>query len=50
MRPDGSLNKNKARLCSHGGQQEESSNYCETYAPIVTWTSVTNDAGIVKNT
>ena len=38
--PDGSLNKHKARLCAHGGQQQWGINYWETYAPVVNWISV----------
>ena len=38
--PDGSLNKHKARLCCHGGKQELGVNYWDTYAPVVSWTSV----------
>ncbi len=38
--PDGSLNKYKARLCAHGGQQTWGLDYWETYAPVVTWASV----------
>ena len=38
--PDGSLNKHKARLCAHGGQQQWGVNYWETYAPVVNWISV----------
>ena len=40
MHPYGSLNKHKARLCCHGGQQELGVNYWDTYAPVVSWTSV----------
>ena len=38
--PDGTLNKHKARLCAHGGQQQWSINYWDTYAPAVNWVSV----------
>ncbi len=38
--PDGTLNKHKARLCAHGGQQQWGVNYWETYAPVVNWISV----------
>ena len=38
--PDGSLNKHKARLCAHGGQQTWGQDYWDTYAPVVTWASV----------
>ena len=37
---DGSLNKHKARLCAHGGQQTWGLDYWDTYAPVVTWASV----------
>jgi hypothetical protein len=38
--PDGLLNKHKARLCAHRGQQTWGQDYWETYAPVVTWASV----------
>ena len=38
--PDGSLNKYKARLCCHGGQQQWGVNYWDTYAPVVSWSSI----------
>ncbi len=38
--PDGLLNKHKAQLCAHGGQQTWGQDYWETYAPVVTWASV----------
>jgi hypothetical protein len=38
--PDGTLNKHKARLCAHGGQQTWGLDYLDTYAPVVTWASV----------
>ena len=38
--PDGRLNKHKARLCAHGGQQQWGVNYWETYTPVVNWISV----------
>jgi hypothetical protein len=38
--PDGTLNKHKARLCAHGGQQTWGIDYWDTYAPVVTWASV----------
>jgi hypothetical protein len=38
--PDGTLNKHKARLCAHGGQQTWGLDYWDTYAPVVTWASV----------
>jgi hypothetical protein len=34
--PDGLLNKHKARLCVHGGQQTWGQDYWKTYAPLVT--------------
>ena len=39
-KPDGTLDKYKARLCCHGGQQEWGINYWDTYAPVVSWSSV----------
>ena len=38
--PDESLNKHKARLCAHGGQQTWGQDYFNTYAPVITWASV----------
>jgi hypothetical protein len=38
--PDGTLNKHKAQLCAHGGQQTWGQDYWDTYAPVVTWASV----------
>ena len=38
--PDGTLDKYKARLCCHGGQQQWGVNYWDTYAPVVSWSSV----------
>ena len=38
--PDGTLKKHKARLCCHGGQQQWGLNYWETYAPVVSWSSI----------
>jgi hypothetical protein len=32
--------KYKARLNVHGGQQEFSVNFFETYSPVVTWAAV----------
>jgi hypothetical protein len=37
--PDGTLNKHKAQLCAHGGQQTWGQDYWDTYAPIVMWAS-----------
>ena len=38
--PDGTLNKYKARLCCHGGQQQWGVNFWETYSPVVSWLAV----------
>ena len=38
--PDWTVTKWKARLCPHGGQQVEGINFWETYAPVVTWSTV----------
>ena len=38
--PDGTLNKHKAHLCTHGVMQQFGVNYWETYAPVVNWISV----------
>ena len=38
--PDGTLNKQKSRLCAHGGMQQWGVNYWETYAPVVNSISV----------
>ncbi len=38
--PDGTLNKQKTRLCAHGTQQPWKQDYWDTYAPLVTWASV----------
>ena len=35
--PDGTLDKYKARLCCHGGQQQRGLNFWNTYAPVVSW-------------
>ena len=37
---DGTLNKQKSCLCTHGGMQKWGVNYWETYAPVVNWISV----------
>jgi hypothetical protein len=37
---DGTLNKHKAPLCAHGGQQTWSQDHWDTYAPVVTWASI----------
>ncbi len=39
-RPDGSLLKHKARLCIHGGMQQQGVNYWETYSPVVRWSTI----------
>ena len=38
--PNGILNKHKAGLCAHSGQQTWGQDYLDTYAPVVTWVSV----------
>ncbi len=38
--PNGMLNKRKAWLCAHGGQQTWGQDYWDTYAPVITWASV----------
>ncbi len=38
--PDGTLNKHKAQLCAHGGQQTWGQDYWDTYSPFVIWASV----------
>ena len=38
--PFGVIEKYKARLCAHGGQQQWGVNYWETYAPVVEWMAV----------
>ena len=38
--PDGTFHKHKARLCCHGGQQQWGLNYWDTYAPVVSWSSI----------
>ncbi len=38
--PDGTVYKHRARLCAHGGRQIEGIDYEETYAPVVSWTTV----------
>jgi hypothetical protein len=37
---DWSIQKWKSRLCPHCGQQVEGVNYWDTYAPVVTWSTV----------
>jgi hypothetical protein len=38
--PDGTPSKYKARLCVCGDLQTEGVDYCETYAPVVHWSTV----------
>ena len=38
--PEGKVIKYKARLCCHGGQQQWGVNYWDTYAPVVSWSSI----------
>ena len=38
--PNGKLNKHKAHICAHGGQQTWGQNDWETYAQVVNWASV----------
>jgi hypothetical protein len=38
--PNRRLNKHKAWLCTHGGQQIWGVKYWDTYAPVVTWASI----------
>ena len=47
--PDGSLNKQKSRLCTHGGQQTWSQDYWDTYTPVVAWASVQMLLVVAKN-
>ena len=35
--PDGTLDKYKARLCCHRGQQQWGVTYWDTYASVVSW-------------
>ena len=46
--PNGELNKHKARICAHGGQQTWGQNYWETYAPVVNWASVRTLLAVAK--
>jgi hypothetical protein len=39
-RPNGDLIKHKARLCVDGSQQQHGRDYWETYAPVVSWSTV----------
>ena len=38
--PDGRINKQKARICSHGGMKQYGVNYWGTYSPKLNWISV----------
>jgi hypothetical protein len=38
--PNGTLNKNKAQLCAHGGQQTWGQDYWDTYVHVRSWASV----------
>ena len=38
--PDGTLDKYKARICCHGGQQQWCIDYRVKYTQLVTWSSV----------
>ena len=38
--PLGEIVKHKARLCAHGGQTIQGVHYENTYAPVVTWTTI----------
>jgi hypothetical protein len=38
--PNGSVRKLKARFCIRGDRQEEGIDYFETYAPVVSWSTV----------
>jgi len=38
--PDGSVRKLKARMCARGDQQIKDVDYFDTYAPVVSWTTV----------
>ncbi len=46
--PDGTLNKHKTQLCTHGGMQTWGQNYWETYVPVVNWVSVRILLAVVK--
>ena len=39
-RPDRALQKYKARLCANGSQQETGVDYKESFAPVVSWSTV----------
>ena len=38
--PVGEIVKYKARFCAHGGQTKEGVHYTNTFAPVVTWTTI----------
>ena len=38
--PVGEIVKYKARFCAHGGQTQEDVHYTNTFAPVVTWTTI----------
>ena len=38
--PVGEIIKYKARFCAHGGQTQEGVHYTNTFAPVVTWTTI----------
>eukprot|EP00957_Ditylum_brightwellii_P192981 14693544-Ditylum_brightwellii.AAC.1 len=38
--PDGGVKKRKARLCVHGDQQVKDVGYFETYAPVVSLSTI----------
>ena len=38
--PHGQLRKLKARFCVRGDKQEAGVDYFETYAPVVSWTTI----------
>ena len=38
--PSGVVYRRRARLCAHGGQQQEGVDFFETYAPVVAWSTV----------
>ena len=38
--PDGEVYRHRARLCCHGGMQKEGIDYNETYAPVISWSTV----------
>ena len=38
--PVGEIVKYKARFCAHGGQTKEGVHYTNTFAPVITWTTI----------